>query len=340
MLKAFDDGFNRQAQQNAELSEANENLNVRIRQKIVVINELKDVLKSSPATAPTPPAPIHSRRISSDPVKFNGEESDMTKRQQSYVNWKTQLRVFFVQDSSVFNIERIKLLHIFGLLGGDAYENNRLYFEQFIANPEDSSTWKLKTADQLFMSLDSQYETVNLKLDASIKYDKLYQRKTPFPNFIATFQSLATRCGKTEEQKVEALKRKVADEIAQQFRSLDRPPASDYFSGWVAKGSRFYENIQEYEHNLKTKGEGNRPYQNQFDKNSSSGKSTFTVSQGGDEMDLDQVTLFKLTEKEKNICREHNLCFYCREQGHSIGECDRKWVSENKVSYRDSSGSQ
>ncbi|RKF75390.1 hypothetical protein GcM1_234074 [Golovinomyces cichoracearum] len=182
------------------------------------------------------------------------------------------------------------------------------------------------------MSLDSQYETVNLKLDASIKFDKIYQRKTPLPNFIATFQSLATRCGKTEEQKVEALKRKFADDIAQQF-------PSDDFSGWVAKGSRFYENIQEYEHNLKTKGEGNRSYQNQFDKTSSSGKSTFTVSQGGDEMGLDQVTIFKLTEKEKNNCREHNLYFYCREQGHSIRECDRKWASDNKVSYRDYTGS-
>ncbi|RKF80263.1 hypothetical protein GcM3_047024 [Golovinomyces cichoracearum] len=46
MLKAFDDGFNRQAQQNAELSETNENLNIRIRPKNVVINELIDVLKA------------------------------------------------------------------------------------------------------------------------------------------------------------------------------------------------------------------------------------------------------------------------------------------------------
>ncbi|KAI0991098.1 hypothetical protein K3495_g17089, partial [Podosphaera aphanis] len=66
MLKAFDDGFTRQAhqnielseritilnQQNIELSETNTNLNSRVRQKIVVINELKDVLKSNPAAAP------------------------------------------------------------------------------------------------------------------------------------------------------------------------------------------------------------------------------------------------------------------------------------------------
>ncbi|RKF76309.1 hypothetical protein GcM1_228054b [Golovinomyces cichoracearum] len=67
--------------------------------------------------------------------------------------------------------------------------------------------------------------------------------------------------------------------------------------------------------------------------------STKHPHQGGEEMDLDRATLFKLTEKEKNVCREHNLCFYCRDQGHSIGECDRKWVSDNKVSYSDSSGS-
>ncbi|KAI1006099.1 hypothetical protein K3495_g2121 [Podosphaera aphanis] len=236
------------------MSESNTNLNTRVRQNIVDINELKDVLSSPPATAPMLQAPLHSRRISTDPDKFDERESDLMKRQQSYVNWKTQLRVCFGQNSSVFIHERITLLYIFGLLGGDAYENNRLYFEQFLAHPNGSIMWKWKTAEQLFAALDSQYETVNLQLDASIKFDKLYQRKTPFPNFLATFQSLATRCGKTEEQKVEALKKKVSDEIAQQFRSLDEPPASDDVTGWVAKGSRFYKNIQEYDHNLRNKG--------------------------------------------------------------------------------------
>ncbi|KAI0996785.1 hypothetical protein K3495_g11401 [Podosphaera aphanis] len=299
MLKAFDDGFARQAhqnielsekytilnKQNIELSETNSILNTRVCQKIVVINEVENVLKSPPAAALMPQVPIHFCRISTDPDKFDGE-SDVTKRQQSYVNWKPQLR---------------------------------------------------KTADQLFAALDSQYESVNLKLDASIKFDKLFQRKTPYPNFLATFQGLATRCGKTEEQKVEALKKKVSDEIAQQFRSLDEPPASDDFAGWVAKGSRFYENIQEYNHTLRNKGEGNRPHQNYSDRSNPPAKSGLPISEGGDKMDLDQATLFKLTDKEKNIRRENNLCFYCHEQGHSIGEREKKWLSDNKASYRDSS---
>ncbi|KAI1000865.1 hypothetical protein K3495_g7333 [Podosphaera aphanis] len=129
MLKAFDDAFTRQAHQNIKLSERNIILNTRVRQKIVLINVLKDVLKSTPASAPMLQDPIHSHRISTDSDKFDRGESDVAKRQQSYVYRKTQLRVCFVQDYSVFNNERIKLLHVFGLLGGDADQNNRLYFE-------------------------------------------------------------------------------------------------------------------------------------------------------------------------------------------------------------------
>ncbi|KAI1004432.1 hypothetical protein K3495_g3779 [Podosphaera aphanis] len=98
---------------------------------------------------------------------------------------------------------------------GAAHENNRIYFDEAVKNPNDPKSWTWKTATQLFTSLDAQYETINLKLDASIKFVVLYQKKTPFPNFIALFQNLSQRRGKTEEQKVEAPKKKVSVEIAQ-----------------------------------------------------------------------------------------------------------------------------
>ncbi|KAI1007878.1 hypothetical protein K3495_g349 [Podosphaera aphanis] len=129
-----------------------------------------------------------------------------------------------------------------------------------VKNPNDSKLWTWKAAAQLFTSLDAQDETIYLKLDAGIKLDVLFQKKTPFPNFIVLFQNLSQRCRKTEEQKVKALKKNVSVEIAQKLATLDSPQSVDDFDGWVKKCARFYENLQEYEHHQKAKNHDN-PYQ-------------------------------------------------------------------------------
>jgi len=53
------------------------------------------------------------------------------------------------------------------------------------SHPDDVSSWTCSTSTDLFGTLDRQYETLDLKLDAGIDFDQLFQRKTPFPNFIA-----------------------------------------------------------------------------------------------------------------------------------------------------------
>ncbi|KAI0992449.1 hypothetical protein K3495_g15736, partial [Podosphaera aphanis] len=276
----------------------NTDLHEQIRQlKMVDKNDLQRQLTEAQAElqgmkyaishqpAPTQnPQPSH-HRISKDPDRFSGETTDMTKRQQEYVNWKSTILTCFLQDNHVFSNERTKLLHIFGLLSGAAHENNRIYFDEAVKNPNDPKSWTWKTATQLFTSLDAQYETINLKLDASIKFDVLYQKKTPFPNFIALFQNLSQRCGKTEEQKVEALKKKVSVEIAQKLATLDSPPSVDDFDGWVKKCARFYENLQEYEHNQKAKNHDN-PFQRTNPKPQTPQPATIDM---GDPMQLDRA---------------------------------------------------
>ncbi|KAN0074925.1 hypothetical protein V8E54_007536 [Elaphomyces granulatus] len=59
------------------------------------------------------------------PTSFDGEEKNMKKRQQGYINWKSQLKLCFAQDSALFKTEKIKILHTVGLLTGEAYNNNK-----------------------------------------------------------------------------------------------------------------------------------------------------------------------------------------------------------------------
>jgi hypothetical protein len=66
-----------------------------------------------------------------------------------------------------------------------------------------------------------QYKTINLKLNTSISFDQLFQQKTPFSNFIAKFDILAFQYKKTNKQKVNTLKKKVYQELAEKLVTLE-----------------------------------------------------------------------------------------------------------------------
>jgi hypothetical protein len=96
------------------------------------------------------------RQISKDPEPFSGREKDIAKRQQQYVVWKSQINSCFAQDAAVFHTERRKILHIAGLLAGDAYKLHRLYFDTITTNPVDMDMWHwkaLETAADVFKTL-------------------------------------------------------------------------------------------------------------------------------------------------------------------------------------------
>jgi hypothetical protein len=234
------------------------------------------------------PAVSHVKRLSKDPDKFDGEEKEIKKRQQIYINWKSQLRLCYAQDSAIFNTEKVKILHTVGLLTGDAYNNNRAIFEYMTAHPNDVSSWACKSSDELFAALNQQYETLDLKLDASIDFDQLFQRKTAFPNFIAKFETLAYQCGKTDEQKVDALKKKISQELAEKLTTLENPPAANDYLSWVKRCRTFYENIHVYEHNQSNKTGFNRP---QARLNDPPARPSTQQPPGGDPMQLDQTSL-------------------------------------------------
>jgi Mn-dependent DtxR family transcriptional regulator len=84
---------------------------------------------------------------------------------------------------------------------------------------------------------------------ASISFDKCFQKSQPFQNFLAEFTNLAKKYKKTEEQKVEALKKKVSESIAKALSTLDNPPSQNDFAASAVKCQTFYDNQQEYEHN-------------------------------------------------------------------------------------------
>jgi hypothetical protein len=71
---------------------------------------------------------------------------------------------------------------------------------------------------------------MNLKLDASINFNQLFQQKIPFLNFIIKFNILAFQCKKTDKQKVDILKKKVFQKLAEKLATLENPSDNNNYT--------------------------------------------------------------------------------------------------------------
>ena len=162
-------------------------------------------------------------RISRGPDPFSNDDKNISNHQETYAIWKSQILLNFTQNPNIFNIKKRQILHICGLLSGQAYQNNWDLLDTITKHPSDSTVWKWPTSEAALNSLAKQYETLDLSLLASISFDKCFQKSCPFQNFLAEFTNLAKKYKKTEERNVEALKRKVSESIVKAVRGF-RPP--------------------------------------------------------------------------------------------------------------------
>ena len=120
----------------------------------------------------------------------------------------------FNQNTYIFISEKTKALYIYGLLDREAGTTNNDMLESINTHPTEPSQWTYQTANTFLAALDKQYLTLDLSHQASIAFDKLHQGLHPYQNFIADFNTLAKKCKKSNEQKVEALKKKVNNTLA------------------------------------------------------------------------------------------------------------------------------
>lgn len=273
--------------------------------------------------------PYSQRRISTDPPRFTGETKDAVKRQQEYIAWKCSVEIVFARDAAIFKTDFDRILHVSSLLGGEAAALLNDDFGVIAQNPMDTNAWQWKTAQELWDFLDKQYQTVDLVQDASRKFDDCIQGQRNFSNFINQFRTLGQKSKKTKEQMVEALKKKVNDDIGKLLVSIlpSQKPAPDDFEGWVAICQNFESNLDEMKHREKwnaiVRFNNNHQTQHQNQRQP-------TTTEGGDAMDLSRIQTTTGQQRPKGISWEErqrrrslNLCMYCGEGGHVKTTCPR-----------------
>jgi hypothetical protein len=272
-----------------------------------------------------------ARRITSDPDKFTGAEKDIAKRQQEYVNWRSQCNRCFTIDESVFNSELRKITHIAGLLAGDAYHVNRDSFNKVIEHPHDPELWPWHTSNEVFRSLNAQYETLDLSREAKMEFDKLTMAKKPYQNFIAEFNSLAAQCGKTDEQKVDSLELKVSQELANEAAHQINKPDRTNFAAWTTFYQSIWNSLQESQHvnKLRTKQNTFFPTTNLDHRNPAPTPTPPNPAPGPDAMQLDAMR----PRPSREECVARGLCFYCKKPGHGRDNCEEKKTNDARFGH-------
>jgi hypothetical protein len=69
-----------------------------------------------------------------------------------------------------------------------------------------------------------------------------------YPNFIARFIILAAKCGKTAEQKVEALRQRISNKLATEVTHRPNKPAKEDFEAWFKFYNAIYNDLQNEKH--------------------------------------------------------------------------------------------
>jgi len=287
------------------------------------IDDLTNVLARSVSSGGSGPG----RRISEDPDRFGGTEKDIVKRQQQYVTWRSQILRCFGMDEQIFNTEFRRIQHIASLLKDDAYDILREQFETITDNSTDPSKWHWQTHQEVFSTLNDQYATLNLSRQAAIDFDNLWMTNKPFQNFIAEFNKLATKAGKTNSQKVESLKVKVSQELSDVSTNRSDKPGSDDFEAWCKLFQSIYQDLQEKIHLDKLRN--NRPGAHRTPPIQlppmQPNINPPANPDAGDPMVLDAR---KRPSQEQ--CIQQGLCFYCKRPGHNKDNCEEKKKNDAK----------
>jgi hypothetical protein len=147
-----------------------------------------------------------------------------------------------------FNNEFQRIQHIAGLLKENAYRFFEASFIVYNEYPKNPNFWPWKTYKKVFAAFNNQYETQDFARTAAMKFNNWKMKGKPFPTFIAKFQTLAAKCGKTLEQKINALRSSVFNELKTAMMFIPTMPGKGNFDGWVLLFHNAYNNMKKAQH--------------------------------------------------------------------------------------------
>lgn len=264
------------------------------------------------------------RRTTKDPSPFTGDEKDVAKRQIEYQNWRSTVLTNLAYDEACFPTVARKIGYVSQMLGGTALRLHRKKFDNIVEHENDPAAWHWQSVPEVLRDLNKLYETLDLSQAASRDLDRLQMKNKPFQNFLAEFVTLAEQCHKTEEQKVDLLRRKVSYELSEALKVQAKTPPTAKFDEWCELCQSLYNNRVQNEHYDKMRGEQG-PQRRQQNAQHTQPRLQ-PVPPAGDPMILDASRQGISREQ----CYAQGLCVYCKQPGHFKADCEEKKKADQR----------
>lgn len=274
-----------------------------LQQSNQALNTLVTSLQAT-VSQPTASAPkAQPKRKSKDPEAFDGKGSPI-ERQEKFEVWETKIRNVFQRDADYFHTPLDKVLYMSEMLSDKAYDYVKYGLDMLHQN--DASKYIFSDQESMLDYMRKHYKTIDTTQVAKNRLDTLSQGERNYWSWKAELDELMTKAHKTEEQKVDLLKKNISSKMKTLVLNLpSRIGAADY-NGWSEQMDVFARNLQDHTHQAKLnnpKPSGHPPHQ--------SDHSAAAPSPVGEPMDLDRIS-----DHERKRRIDNKLCLACGQPGH------------------------
>lgn len=272
------------------------------------ITALKLAINNNATAGGAAPAAPKKKRESKDPDKFAGKGSP-TERQQDFEIWISKIRSVFARDSTYFDTAVSQILHIGDLLEGKAYEYISDGINKMLSNPTNPANWQWQDREGLLQHLSTHYVTLDTTQTAKHKLDDFPQKGRNYWSWKAELDEAMTRAKKTEEQKVDLLRKWINPKMKGLVTGLPHIIPDDDYDAWSKQMDTFARNlaILAHQENLEKK----TPALAQTQTLQPTQAAQSLASPVGDPMQLD-----RLSDQERQRRVTNKLCLACGEPGH------------------------
>jgi len=147
-------------------------------------------------------------------------------------------------------------------------------------NPSDPSKWIFSDRESMMEHMRKHYKTIDTTQVAKNKLDTLTQGERNYWSWKVELDELMIKANKTEEQKVDLLKKNVSHKIRDLVLTLSHKLGDADYNGWSEQMDVFAHNLQNHTHQAKLNNTSNYHPSN-------NNNITPAPTPTGDPMDLD-----------------------------------------------------
>jgi hypothetical protein len=242
------------------------------------------------------------------PADFSGEPADAMR-------WIKAMKAYFVLNASIYPTDDKQVITTLNKMSkGRGVSFSDMWYDRMLNS-------SISASEKTFAKFKENFESTFFPFDtqATSRYElfKLVQKtfKRPdgiyddgFQKYITDFQNLASKAQISDERTLcDQFSVGLDNQITMMILSMSSPPMT--LAKWVEQSKTFHAQKM---HILALKG-GRKPI---------SSFSSPRNHRDPDAMDVDTVTLSKLTPTERAKCIREGRCFHCRKTGHNATNCN------------------